>query len=61
MAKTSIKRHLDSVVEFERTPVPESHWKGWGSFIGMYAGEHTAGNWLTSRYGGDNLRHPGSH
>jgi purine-cytosine permease-like protein len=43
MAKTSIKGHLDSVVEFERTPVPESHWKGWGSFIGMYAGEHTAG------------------
>jgi purine-cytosine permease-like protein len=43
MAKTSIKGYLDSVVEFERTPVPESHWKGWGSFIGMYAGEHTAG------------------
>jgi purine-cytosine permease-like protein len=43
MAKTSIKGQLDSVVEFERTPVPQSHWKGWGSFIGMYAGEHTAG------------------
>ena len=43
MAKTSIKRHLDSVEEFERTPVPQKHWKGWGSFIGMYAGEHTAG------------------
>ncbi|MBN1780535.1 hypothetical protein JW948_05365 [bacterium] len=43
MAKTSIKGHLDSVEEFERVPVPESHWKGWGSFIGMYAGEHTAG------------------
>ena len=43
MAKTSIKRHLDSVEEFERTPVPQNHWKGWGSFIGMYAGEHTAG------------------
>ena len=43
MAKRSFKEHLDSVEEFERTPVPQSHWKGWGSFIGMYAGEHTAG------------------
>ncbi|MBN2013486.1 hypothetical protein JW960_29420 [candidate division KSB1 bacterium] len=43
MAKISIKGQLDSVEEFERTPVPERHWKGWGSFIGMYAGEHTAG------------------
>jgi len=43
MAKTSIKGHLDSVEEFERVPVPKKHWKGWGSFIGMYAGEHTAG------------------
>ena len=43
MAKTSIKGHLDSVEEFERVHVPKSHWKGWGSFIGMYAGEHTAG------------------
>ena len=29
--------------EFERTPVPQSKLKGWKSFIGMYAGEHTAG------------------
>ena len=43
MAKKSIKGQLDSVEEFERTPVPEKQWKGWGSFIGMYAGEHTAG------------------
>ena len=43
MAKISMKGHLDSVEEFERIPVPESQWKGWGSFIGMYAGEHTAG------------------
>lgn len=34
---------LDAVEEFERTPVPQRKWKGWGSFIGMYAGEHTAG------------------
>ncbi|THH35002.1 purine-cytosine permease family protein [Neolewinella litorea] len=29
--------------EFERQPVPASNWKGWGSFLGMYAGEHAAG------------------
>lgn len=29
--------------EFERTPVPTSHHKGWKSFLGMYAGEHAAG------------------
>jgi purine-cytosine permease-like protein len=29
--------------EFERTPVPESKWKSWKSFLGMYAGEHAAG------------------
>ncbi len=42
MAK-SLLEQLDSVEEFERTPVPQKRWKGWGSFIGMYAGEHTAG------------------
>jgi NCS1 family nucleobase:cation symporter-1 len=29
--------------EFERTPVPNSHLRGWKSFLGMYAGEHAAG------------------
>ncbi|NJC28468.1 purine-cytosine permease family protein [Neolewinella antarctica] len=29
--------------EFEREPVPSSNWKGWKSFLGMYAGEHAAG------------------
>ena len=29
--------------EFERVPVPASKWKGWKSFLGMYAGEHAAG------------------
>ncbi len=29
--------------EFERTPVPPGNRKGWGSFLGMYAGEHAAG------------------
>ncbi|RMF29127.1 MAG: hypothetical protein D6765_04895 [Bacteroidetes bacterium] len=31
------------VEEFEREPVPATHWKDWKSFLGMYAGEHTAG------------------
>ena len=29
--------------EYERQPVPASKWKGWRSFLGMYAGEHAAG------------------
>jgi nucleobase:cation symporter-1, NCS1 family len=29
--------------EFEREPVPATHWMGWKSFLGMYAGEHAAG------------------
>ncbi len=29
--------------EYEREPVPPSRLKGWGSFLGMYAGEHAAG------------------
>ena len=43
MEKKSVIQQLDAVEEFERTPVPKEKWKGWGSFIGMYAGEHTAG------------------
>lgn len=43
MAEQSVVAKLNAVEEFEREPVPRSHWKGWGSFIGMYAGEHTAG------------------
>jgi purine-cytosine permease-like protein len=35
--------HLEGVQEFEKTPVPSSRWKSWRSFLGMYAGEHTAG------------------
>lgn len=31
------------VNEYEREPVPASAQKGWRSFLGMYAGEHTAG------------------
>ena len=43
MEKRDILEQLNSVEEFERIPVPKEKWKGWGSFIGMYAGEHTAG------------------
>ena len=43
MAQVKIKEQLDSVEEFERQPVPESKLKSWKSFLGMYAGEHTAG------------------
>jgi len=43
MAEQGIIEHLNAVEEFEREPVPRSNWKNWSSFIGMYAGEHTAG------------------
>ena len=35
--------NLDAIDEFESEPVPQSKLKGWKSFLGMYAGEHTAG------------------
>lgn len=41
--KKSLVSKLDAVNEYEREPVPESKLKGWRSFIGTYAGEHTAG------------------
>jgi len=34
---------FDSIDEYERRPVPENKLRGWKSFLGMYAGEHTAG------------------
>lgn len=43
MEKKGIVAHLDSVNEYEREPIPKSKLKGLKSFIGMYAGEHTAG------------------
>lgn len=43
MAHTKLQDQLESVDEFERMPVPTGKLKGLGSFIGMYAGEHTAG------------------
>ncbi|MDX2248508.1 MAG: hypothetical protein SF052_17115 [Bacteroidia bacterium] len=40
---TTFAQTLESVNEFEREPVPEHKLKGINSFIGMFAGEHTAG------------------
>ncbi len=36
----------EPVQEYEREPVPESAWLGFRSFVGQYAGEHTAGTEL---------------
>jgi purine-cytosine permease-like protein len=41
--KNKFKEQLDAVNEYERQPVPLNKLKGWKSFIGTYAGEHTAG------------------
>lgn len=38
-----LSARLEQVQEFENTPVPPSRWKNNWSFVGMYAGEHTAG------------------
>lgn len=46
MRNNSLERldaRLDSINEYEREPVPEKKLKGWKGFLGMYAGEHTAG------------------
>lgn len=46
MTESFIERldnRLDSIDEYEREPVPEKKLKGWRGFLGMYAGEHTAG------------------
>ncbi|GAA5221304.1 purine-cytosine permease family protein [Membranihabitans marinus] len=39
----AFKKKLNAVTEYEREPVPSKKWKGWWSFLGLYAGEHTAG------------------
>ena len=41
--KKTLAKQLDAINEYEREPVPESKLKGLKSFVGMYAGEHTAG------------------
>jgi purine-cytosine permease-like protein len=41
--KSRLNTRLKSIDEYEREPVPEKELKGWRGFLGMYAGEHTAG------------------
>lgn len=41
--KRNLREQLDDVNEYEREPIPQNKLKGWRSFIGTYAGEHTAG------------------
>ncbi|WP_317129184.1 purine-cytosine permease family protein [Arundinibacter roseus] len=43
MTDATAEPQTTEVQEFEREPVPASHYKGWKSFLGMYAGEHAAG------------------
>ena len=46
MADHTTDPQTEPVDEFEREPVPERAWLGFRSFIGQYAGEHTAGTEL---------------
>lgn len=41
--RKNFTQKLDAVNEYEREPIPQNKLKGWRSFIGTYAGEHTAG------------------
>lgn len=43
MLLDKLSARLERVEEFEKQPVPKSNQKGLRSFLGMYAGEHTAG------------------
>jgi purine-cytosine permease-like protein len=43
MILEKLTAHLEEVQEYEREPVPASRWRGFKSYLGMYAGEHTAG------------------
>ena len=43
LTRKNFVKKLDAVNEFEREPIPRHKLKGWKSFVGMYAGEHTAG------------------
>jgi purine-cytosine permease-like protein len=46
MADEQASDGVEVADEFEREPVPERAWLGFKSFVGMYAGEHTAGTEL---------------
>lgn len=43
MKKNIFQKIISDTNEFERTPIPKENLKGSNSFLGMYAGEHTAG------------------
>jgi hypothetical protein len=41
---TQVYRKIDGKVQaFEHEPVPEEHFKGWLSFLGLFTSRHTAG------------------
>lgn len=46
MAAASASAPTEPVNEYEREPVPPTAWLGFKSFLGQYAGEHTAGTEL---------------
>lgn len=41
--KSSLVDQLNAINEYERQPIPKNKLKSWGNFVGIYAGEHTAG------------------
>lgn len=41
--RKALVQRLDAVNEYEQEPIPQNKLKGWKSFLGTYAGEHTAG------------------
>lgn len=41
--KQGLKDRLDAINEYEQEPIPQSKLRSWKSFVGTYAGEHTAG------------------
>ena len=41
--ENSLLAKLNAVNEYEQQPIPNNKLKGWRSFLGTYAGEHTAG------------------
>lgn len=43
MILDKLSAQLEEVQEYEKVPVPAGKLKSWRSFLGMYAGEHTAG------------------
>ena len=43
MSNSFLKKVVGETNEYERTPIPSESLKGGKSFLGMYAGEHTAG------------------